>query len=73
VLMYARLARLDAPDALHHITIRGIERRKIFRIDKDREDFSPCAAPISSVKKMTGITCAEMLKCTNREKLKESR
>ena len=34
-----RLARLDAPGALHHIMIRGIERRKIFRNDKDREDF----------------------------------
>jgi len=26
-----RLARLDAPDVLHHIIIRGIERRNIFR------------------------------------------
>ncbi len=26
-----RLARLDAPGILHHIIIRGIERRKIFR------------------------------------------
>jgi REP-associated tyrosine transposase len=34
-----RLARLDAPGVLHHIMIRGIERRKIFRDDKDREDF----------------------------------
>ena len=34
-----RLARLDAPGALHHIMIRGIERRKIFRNNKDREDF----------------------------------
>jgi hypothetical protein len=24
-------ARLDAPDVLHHIIIRGIERRNIFR------------------------------------------
>ncbi len=30
-----RLARLDAPGVLHHIIIRGIERRKIFRDDKD--------------------------------------
>ena len=35
-----RLARLDAPGVLHHIMIRGIKRRKIFRINKDREDFS---------------------------------
>ena len=34
-----RLARLDAPGVLHHIMIRGIERRKIFRNDQDREDF----------------------------------
>ena len=34
-----RLARLDAPGVLHHIIIRGIERRKIFLNYKDREDF----------------------------------
>ena len=34
-----RLARLEAPGVLHHIIIRGIERRKIFRDDKDRDDF----------------------------------
>ncbi|HUT69571.1 MAG TPA: hypothetical protein VMW89_02745 [Desulfatiglandales bacterium] len=34
-----RLARLDAPGALHHIMIRGIERRKIFLNNKDREGF----------------------------------
>jgi REP element-mobilizing transposase RayT len=34
-----RLGRLDAPGALHHIIIRGIERRKIFRDDRDRENF----------------------------------
>jgi putative transposase len=34
-----RLARLDAPGVLHHIIIRGIERRKIFLTYEDREDF----------------------------------
>lgn len=34
-----RLARLDAPGVLHHIMIRGIERRAIFRSDQDRRDF----------------------------------
>jgi REP element-mobilizing transposase RayT len=34
-----RLARLDAPGILHHIIIRGIERRKIFRDNKDRDNF----------------------------------
>jgi REP element-mobilizing transposase RayT len=34
-----RLARLDAPGVLHHIIIRGIERRNIFRDNKDRDNF----------------------------------
>ena len=34
-----RQARLDAPGVLHHIMIRGIERRDIFVNDRDREDF----------------------------------
>src|SRR3972149_10145624 len=31
--------RLDAPGPLHHIRVRGIERRPIFRDDADRADF----------------------------------
>ena len=34
-----RKARIDAPGALHHIIVRGIERRKIFRSDYDRRNF----------------------------------
>jgi REP element-mobilizing transposase RayT len=34
-----RQARIDAPDALHHVIVRGIERQKIFRSDNDRDDF----------------------------------
>jgi len=34
-----RQARIDAPGALHHVIIRGIERRKIFRSDYDRKNF----------------------------------
>jgi len=34
-----RLARLDAPDVLHHVIIRGIERRKIFMDNLDRDNF----------------------------------
>ena len=34
-----RLARLDAPGILHHVMIRGIERRKIFRDDEDRDNL----------------------------------
>ena len=32
-----RLARLDAPGVIHHVMIRGIERRSIFRDNKDRD------------------------------------
>jgi len=34
-----RKARIDAPGALHHIIVRGINRRKIFFDDQDRDDF----------------------------------
>lgn len=31
--------RLDAPGVLHHVMVRGIERRPLFRDDRDRDDF----------------------------------
>ena len=31
-----RHARLDAPDTLHHVMVRGIERTALFRDDRDR-------------------------------------
>lgn len=34
-----RQARLDAPGTLHHVIVRGIERREIVDDDKDRRDF----------------------------------
>ena len=34
-----RQARLDAPGVLHHVMVRGLERRPIFRDDADRRDF----------------------------------
>jgi hypothetical protein len=34
-----RKARIDAAGALHHIIIRGIERRKIFWDNEDRDSF----------------------------------
>ena len=34
-----RKSRIDAPGALHHIIVRGIERRLIFRDDDDRNQF----------------------------------
>jgi len=35
----ARKARIDAPGALHHVICRGIERRKIFDYDADRDNL----------------------------------
>ena len=34
-----RKARIDAPGALHHIIVRGFERRSIFSDDKDQDNF----------------------------------
>jgi hypothetical protein len=34
-----RKARIDTLGALHHVIIRGIEKRKIFRSDFDRKNF----------------------------------
>lgn len=34
-----RKARIDAPGALHHVIVRGIECRKIFRSDYDRKNL----------------------------------
>jgi putative transposase len=35
----ARRSRLDAAGVLHHVIVRGIERRTIFSDDNDRKDF----------------------------------
>jgi putative transposase len=34
-----RKARIDAPGALHHVIVRGIERKAIFKDDVDRSAF----------------------------------
>ena len=34
-----RKARIDAPGALHHVISRGIENRRIFSDDADRDNF----------------------------------
>jgi putative transposase len=35
-----RQSRLDAPHALHHVTMRGLERRAIFTDGPDRSDYA---------------------------------
>ena len=43
-----RRARIDAPGALHHIIVRGIERRNIFEDDTDRVNFLDRAGKVLS-------------------------
>jgi REP element-mobilizing transposase RayT len=49
-----RLARLDAPGVFHHVLIRGIERRNIFRDNRDREDLLD---RLGSLLALTKTTC----------------
>ena len=35
----AKQARIDAPGALHHVIIRGIERKAIFKTVVDHDNF----------------------------------
>ncbi len=35
----ARQARLDAPGTLHHVMVRGIERRRIIDDEEDGKEF----------------------------------
>ncbi|MGE5840938.1 MAG: transposase [Deltaproteobacteria bacterium] len=49
-----RSARLDAPGVLHHVIIRGMERRNIFRRDSDREDF---LRRVEEILQATRTTC----------------
>jgi REP element-mobilizing transposase RayT len=42
-----RQARLDAPDTLHHVMVRGLERRVIFTDDTDRADFLARVAAVA--------------------------
>jgi REP element-mobilizing transposase RayT len=49
-----RLARLEAPGILHHVIIRGIERRNIFRDNKDRDNL---LERLSTIMPETNTSC----------------
>ncbi|MCF8068302.1 MAG: transposase [Desulfobacterales bacterium] len=49
-----RKARIDAPGALHHIIIRGIERKAIFKNDVDKDNF---LERLGSILKETETPC----------------
>ena len=56
--------RRQAPGTLHHVIIRGIERREIFLDDKDRESFLD---RLSSVVRELGISPSAVSKSIGRE------
>jgi hypothetical protein len=45
--------RLDAPDTLHHVMVRGIEGRATFHDDQDRDDF---LSRLGAVARTTDLT-----------------
>ena len=49
-----RQARIDAPGALHHVMVRGIERTKIFRDNKDKDHF---VERLGTILKETSTPC----------------
>jgi REP element-mobilizing transposase RayT len=57
-----RRARIDAPGALHHIVIRGIERKAIFEDNTDRKDF---IETLSSLLQETVTPCYSWALMTN--------
>jgi REP element-mobilizing transposase RayT len=56
-----RKARIDAPGALHHIIIRGIERKAIFKDIAVRKLGYKC----SDVSKAMGISAVTVSKAAN--------
>ena len=51
MLAWSRKARVDVPGALHHIIIRGIERKPIF---KDKIDYGKFIDRLSKILVETG-------------------
>jgi putative transposase len=48
-----RQPRLDSPGVLHHVMVRGLERRPVFRDDADRADF---VGRLAALVRDTGLT-----------------
>lgn len=48
-----RQSRIDSPNLLHHVIVRGIERSKVFCDDDDRDDF------VARLRKMLAETNTE--------------
>jgi hypothetical protein len=57
-----RQARLDAPGTLHHVMVRGLERRVIFQDDVDRADFVARLAQLAEQQTLTVLACESVAK-----------
>jgi REP-associated tyrosine transposase len=58
----ARKSRIDTPGALHHLIVRGIERRAIFKHARDYEDF---LTRLGNVLRETSTPCYAWVLMTN--------
>jgi len=54
---------LDAPDTLHHVMVRGLERRAIFRDDTDRTDLVARLAALAESGALTVYAWALLPNC----------
>jgi hypothetical protein len=52
--------RLDAPGVLQHVMVRGLERRAIFRDDRDRRDFLARLAKLVEAQALTVYAWGEL-------------
>jgi hypothetical protein len=79
-----RLPRLDAPETLHHVIGRGIERGRIFRGESDQKDFVNRLANLSrektwrvysrtEVARYLGVTTSAVNRAKNADEVPELR
>ena len=47
------MPRLDAPNTLHHVMVRSLERCAIFRDDADRDEFAARPAALAEAGALT--------------------
>ncbi len=59
-----RQARLDAPGTLHHLIVRGIEKRRIVDDKKDRGRF---VVRLGEAARLLGVTTAAIANSLMRE------
>ena len=55
-----RKARIDAPDARHHIFARGIEKRNLFKDNSERQSFIERLGNVLKDTKTPGYAWANM-------------